>query len=64
MKKKILITSGSGFICSHFIGFFLKKPSDYHVYNLESLTNVSNLENLKYVPSCNYQNYYEKKYNK
>ena len=47
MKKNILITGGAGFIGSHVISLFVKKYSNYHVYNLDSLTYAGNLENLK-----------------
>ena len=47
MKKNILITVGAGFIGSHVISLFVKKYSNYHVYNLDSLTYAGNLENLR-----------------
>ena len=47
MKKKILITGGSGFIGSHVVRLFVKKYPDYHILNLDSLTYAGNPENLK-----------------
>src|SRR5690554_2586569 len=45
-KKTILITGGAGFIGSHVVRLFVNKYSDYHVFNLDSLTYAGNLENL------------------
>ncbi len=50
-KKKILITGGAGFIGSHLVRLFVKKYSDYHIYNLDKLTYAGNLENLTLVES-------------
>ena len=47
MKKRILITGGAGFIGSHLVRRFVRKYSDYHIYNLDLLTYAGNLENLK-----------------
>ena len=46
MKKSILITGGAGFIGSHVVRLFVKKYSNYHIINLDSLTYAGNLENL------------------
>ncbi len=45
-KKKILITGGAGFIGSHVIRLFVKKYSDYEIYNLDNLTYAGNLKNI------------------
>lgn len=44
--KKLLITGGAGFIGSHVIRLFVQKYSQYHVYNLDTLTYAGNLENV------------------
>lgn len=44
--KKILITGGAGFIGSHLVRLFVKKYSDYQIYNLDKLTYAGNLANL------------------
>ncbi|WP_299626101.1 dTDP-glucose 4,6-dehydratase [uncultured Tenacibaculum sp.] len=54
-KKKILITGGAGFIGSHVIRHFVKKYSNYEIYNLDILTYAGNLENLKDIED--YPNY-------
>lgn len=46
MKKKIVITGGSGFIGSHVVRLFANKYPDYHILNLDSLTYAGNPENL------------------
>jgi len=45
--KNILITGGAGFIGSHVVRLFVKKYTNYHIYNLDSLTYAGNMENLK-----------------
>ncbi|OWP79593.1 dTDP-glucose 4,6-dehydratase [Flavobacterium oreochromis] len=47
MRKNILITGGAGFIGSHVVRQFVKKYSNYHIYNLDVLTYAGNLENIK-----------------
>jgi dTDP-glucose 4,6-dehydratase len=47
MIKKILITGGAGFIGSHVVRRFVKKYSNYHIFNLDALTYAGNLENIK-----------------
>ena len=44
--KQILITKGPGFIGSHFVRHFSDKYLENHIYNLDALTYVVNLENL------------------
>lgn len=44
--KKILITGGAGFIGSHVVRRFVNKYSQYHIFNLDSLTYAGNLENI------------------
>jgi len=50
-NKNILITGGAGFIGSHVIRRFVNKYSEYHIYNLDSLSYAGNLENLKDIES-------------
>ncbi len=47
MKKKILITGGSGFIGSHVVRLFVTKYPEYEIVNLDALTYAGNPENLK-----------------
>ncbi|MFD0964620.1 dTDP-glucose 4,6-dehydratase [Pseudofulvibacter geojedonensis] len=51
-KKSILITGGAGFIGSHVVRLFVEKYSNYHIYNLDSLTYAGNLENLSDIESA------------
>ena len=44
--KSILITGGAGFIGSHVVRLFVKKYTNYNIYNLDSLTYAGNMENL------------------
>lgn len=54
-SKKILITGGAGFICSHVVRTFVEKYPDYQIYNLDALTYAGNLENIKDIEtSSNY----------
>ena len=45
--KCIQITGGAGFIGSHVLRRFLNEYPNYHIFNLDALTYVGNLENLK-----------------
>lgn len=47
MKRKILITGGAGFIGSHVVRLFVNKYPEYNIVNLDKLTYVGNLANLK-----------------
>ena len=44
--KSILITGGAGFIGSHVVRLFVKKYTNYNIYNLDLLTYAGNMENL------------------
>ena len=43
---KILLTGGAGFIGSHLVRYFVKKYSDYEIFNLDCLSYAGNLSNL------------------
>ena len=47
MKKRVLITGGSGFIGSHLVRLFVTKYPEYNIINLDKLTYAGNSENLK-----------------
>ncbi|MGG4287979.1 dTDP-glucose 4,6-dehydratase [Priestia megaterium] len=43
MKKKILVTGGSGFIGGNFVQYMVNKYPDYDIYNLDLLTYAGDL---------------------
>ena len=45
--NNILVTGGAGFIGSNFVYYMLKKPSDYRIVCIDSLTYAGNLSTLK-----------------
>ena len=51
-RKSILITGGAGFIGSHLTRLFVKKYSEYQIFNLDALTYAGNLENLTDIESA------------
>ena len=57
MKYNILITGGAGFIGSHLVRLFVKKYSDYNIYNLDVLTYAGNLKNLTDIENNNNYNF-------
>ncbi len=48
----VLITGGAGFIGSHIVRLFVKRYSNYTIFNLDNLTYAGNLENLKDIEHC------------
>jgi len=55
-KRKILLTGGAGFIGSHLVKYFVKKYSNYHITNIDSLTYASNYDFISQLKSSkNYQ---------
>lgn len=46
-RRNIIIAGGAGFIGSHVVRLFVNKYPDYHIINLDKLTYVGNLTNLK-----------------
>ena len=46
-NKSILLTGGAGFIGSHLVKRLLNNYPNYRIFNLDSLTYASNLNNLK-----------------
>ena len=44
--NNILVTGGYGFIGSNFIKYFLKKHTNYNIFNLDSLTYAADKKNL------------------
>jgi len=47
MKKRVVITGGSGFIGSNFLRYMIGKYPDYEFVNVDKLTYSGNMENLK-----------------
>ena len=41
LMKKILITGGSGFIGAHVVKHFVKKYTNFQIFNLDCLTNAA-----------------------
>lgn len=51
MKRKILVTGGSGFIGSHLVRLLVNRYPDYSMVNLDLLTYAGNPENLNDIDS-------------
>ena len=54
-KRNIIVTGGAGFIGSHVVRHLVNKYSDYRIINVDALTYVGNLANLKDIEQ--YSNY-------
>ena len=47
MAENILVTGGSGFICSHFVRYLLQNKSSCNVFNFDNLSYAGDLARLK-----------------
>ena len=57
--KNILITGGAGFIGSHLIKHFVKKYSNYHIFNVDKLTYASNIKFLNEIENENNYSFFK-----